>query len=181
MDNHQIIELDAHRYATSRIDNRGVKGYGKSLSFHESLSHTYSINEGGNDMSDLVTSKEFDQFDKRITDKLNDIRIDTDKIKNIDKTTYEMKSDLSHIKVSTNTLEKDFSSMKSDVTIINSSTASIQQSIKDEFKTQKEELVAFRTEIKDEVISFKSTTMWSALGLCAAILIGAGGIIAAII
>lgn len=144
-------------------------------------SQTLNNKVSGGVPMNYINKGEFDQFDKRITDKLNNILIDTDKIKNIDKTVYEMKSDLSHIKVSTNTLEKDFSTIKSDVSIINASMGSIQQSIKDEFKTQKEELTEFKTDIKNELISFKSTTMWSAIGVCVTILLGAGGIIAALI
>lgn len=139
------------------------------------------FNEGGGIMTNFLDKDTFNQFDLRITDKLNDIRIDTNKIKEIDESVNKIKSDISHVRVSTNTLEKDFGSVKSDVVVIKSSATSIHQSIVDEFKTQKEELTAFKTEIKDEVISFKSTTMWSAIGVGVAILIGAGGIIAAII
>lgn len=136
---------------------------------------------GEGNLNNFITRGEFQQFDEKITDRLNNILIDTNKIEKIEENTDSITSDLSRIKVSTNTLESDFSSVKSDVTTLKTSADSIKKSIKEEFKAQQDSLNEFRTEIKGEVINFKTTTTWAAIGVCATILLGAGGIITALV
>lgn len=171
MAHQQIIDFEERKYSSRHVSAKGRKGYEKRLSFQNLNSNAYVIKRDEKEMNDFVTSNEFNQFDKRISDKINDIRIDTNKIPEIDKSVYQIKVDLSTAKSNTNALTKDFSSVKSDVVILKNSAENIEKYIKDEFTKQKNELSEFKTEIKDEVVSFKSTTTWLALGIIVSILI----------
>lgn len=128
--------------------------------------------EGGMFMSDFLDKETFKQFDIRVTDKLNDIRIDTNKIRDIDKKVYEMSSDLSHIKVSTNTLESDFTVVKSDVSVLRQTISDIKESTDSGIKKQKLELEKHKNDISGDLLEIKnSTTIW-AIGIIATLGVG---------
>lgn len=83
---------------------------------------------GGGIMS-YVNEEEFKQFDKRITDSLNNINIDTNKIKSIDEKVHTLNLDVSTVKSDVDNMQTKFdtslSSVKTSVDSIDNNISNI--------------------------------------------------------